>query len=56
MVSAFIPTYAVAPTPEAISCNGEKINRCAPGASCSHKIAELLNVEPQPLDGEAQGN
>ncbi|HDI5851680.1 TPA: electron transport complex subunit RsxB, partial [Escherichia coli] len=39
----------------AISCNGEKINRCAPGGEAVMlKIAELLNVEPQPLDGEAQ--
>ena len=43
------------PYAEAISCNGEKINRCAPGGEAVMlKIAELLNVEPQPLDGEAQ--
>ena len=42
------------PYAEAISCNGEKINRCAPGGEAVMlKIAELLNVEPQPLDGEA---
>ena len=52
-VVAVIP--AVAPYAEAISCNGEKINRCAPGGEAVMlKIAELLNVEPQPLDGEAQ--
>ena len=39
------------PYAEAISCNGEKINRCAPGGEAVMlKIAELLNVEPQPLD------
>ena len=46
---------ACRPYAEAISCNGEKINRCAPGGEAVMlKIAELLNVEPQPLDGEAQ--
>ncbi len=44
------------PYAEAISCNGEKINRCAPGGEAVMlKFAELLNVEPQPLDGEAPG-
>ncbi|MEA7609686.1 hypothetical protein ONJ23_25715, partial [Salmonella enterica subsp. enterica serovar Virginia] len=34
---------------------GEKINRCAPGGEAVMlKIAELLNVEPQPCDGEEQ--
>ena len=33
------------PYAEAISCNGEKINRCAPGGEAVMlKIAELLNV------------
>ncbi|STI17664.1 electron transport complex protein [Escherichia coli] len=53
MVSAVIP--AVAPTRKPSAVTGEKINRCAPGGEAVMlKIAELLNVEPQPLDGEAQ--
>ena len=53
MVSAVIP--AVAPTRKPSAVHGEKINRCAPGGEAVMlKIAELLNVEPQPLDGEAQ--
>lgn len=32
---------------------GEKINRCAPGGEAVMlKIAEMLNVEPQPIDGD----
>ena len=34
---------------------GEKINRCAPGGEAVMlKIAALLNVDPQPVDGDAQ--
>lgn len=40
------------PYAEAVS-NGEKINRCAPGGEgVMLKIAELLNVDPQPIDGD----
>lgn len=40
------------PYAEAIA-NGEMINKCAPGGEqVMHKLAELLNVEPQPLDGD----
>lgn len=43
------------PYAEAISCNSEKINRCVPGGEAvMPKITGLLNVEPQPLSGEAQ--
>ena len=42
------------PYAEAVS-NGEKINCCAPGGEAVMlKIAELLNVDPQPTDGDAQ--
>ena len=34
---------------------GEKINRCAPGGEAVMlKIAALLNVDPQPIDGDEQ--
>lgn len=34
---------------------GEKINRCAPGGEAVMlKIAALLNVDPQPVDGDEQ--
>jgi electron transport complex, RnfABCDGE type, B subunit len=40
------------PYAEAVS-QGEKINRCAPGGEAVMlKIAELLNVDPQPADGD----
>ena len=41
------------PYAEAVGANGEKINRCAPGGEAVMlKIATLLNVEPQPIDGD----
>jgi electron transport complex protein RnfB len=37
------------------SAQGEKINRCAPGGEAVMlKIAALLNVDPQPVDGDEQ--
>ncbi|HAT1570693.1 TPA: electron transport complex subunit RsxB [Kluyvera cryocrescens] len=40
------------PYAEAVS-NGEKINCCAPGGEAVMlKIAELLNVDPQPIDAD----
>lgn len=40
------------PYAEAVANNGENINRCAPGGEAVMlKIATLLNVEPQPIDG-----
>lgn len=40
------------PYAEAIS-NGEKINKCPPGGeSTIHVLADLLGVEPEPLDAE----
>ncbi|WP_038863148.1 electron transport complex subunit RsxB [Cronobacter muytjensii] len=42
------------PYAEAVANNGEQINRCVPGGGpVMQKIATLLNVEPQPLDGDA---
>ncbi|EOW6511163.1 electron transport complex subunit RsxB [Cronobacter malonaticus] len=42
------------PYAEAVANNGEQINRCVPGGEpVMQKIATLLNVEPQPLDGDA---
>ena len=41
------------PYAEAVGLQGEKINRCAPGGEAVMlKIAEMLNVEPQPIDGD----
>ncbi|HDL8052801.1 electron transport complex subunit RsxB [Yersinia enterocolitica] len=41
------------PYAEAVSAGGEKINKCAPGGEqVMLKLAELLAVEPQPLDGD----
>ncbi|MDU6924399.1 electron transport complex subunit RsxB [Franconibacter helveticus 513] len=41
------------PYAEAVANNGENINRCAPGGEAVMlKIATLLNVEPQPCDGD----
>lgn len=41
------------PYAEAIS-NGEKINRCPPGGETTiQALADLLGVEPEPLDAEA---
>lgn len=43
------------PYAEAIGSQGEKINRCAPGGEAVMlKIAALLNVVPQPIDGDEQ--
>ncbi|ALB62640.1 Electron transport complex protein RnfB [Cronobacter condimenti 1330] len=43
------------PYAEAVANNGEQINRCVPGGEpVMQKIATLLNVEPQPLDGGAE--
>lgn len=42
------------PYAEAISGSGENINKCAPGGEqVMLKIAELLAVDPQPLEGDA---
>ncbi|BBV82029.1 MULTISPECIES: electron transport complex subunit RsxB [Enterobacter cloacae complex] len=42
------------PYAEAVGIQGEKINRCAPGGEAVMlKIAALLNVDPQPVDGDA---
>jgi electron transport complex protein RnfB len=42
------------PYAEAVGNNGENINRCAPGGEAvMNKIATLLNVDPQPIDGDA---
>ncbi len=47
-------TRAAALTLEAVGKQGEKINRCAPGGEAVMlKIATLLNVDPQPIDGDA---
>lgn len=41
------------PYAEAVSLNGEKINKCVPGGEAMMlKLAEKLNVDPQPLDGD----
>ena len=43
------------PYADAVGNNGEAINKCAPGGEQTMlKLAELLNVEPQPLDGGAE--
>ncbi len=40
------------PYAEAVGNNGEAINKCAPGGEQTMlKLATLLNVDPQPLDG-----
>ncbi|WP_336767496.1 electron transport complex subunit RsxB [Pantoea endophytica] len=42
------------PYADAVGNNGEAINKCAPGGEQTMlKLAALLNVEPQPLDGGA---
>lgn len=53
MVSAVIPAVAPTRKPSAVTV---KKSTVAPrgGEAVMLKIAELLNVEPQPLDGEAQ--
>ncbi|WP_434524751.1 electron transport complex subunit RsxB [Photorhabdus asymbiotica] len=41
------------PYAEAVANNGEMINKCAPGGEQAMlKIAELLGVDPQPLEGD----
>lgn len=41
------------PYAEAVA-NGEHINKCAPGGEQTMlKLAALLNIDPQPLDGDA---
>jgi electron transport complex protein RnfB len=43
------------PYAEAVGIQGEKINRFAPGGEAVMlKIAALLNVDPQPVDGDAE--
>ncbi|MRS21201.1 electron transport complex subunit RsxB [Enterobacteriaceae bacterium RIT692] len=43
------------PYADAVGNNGEAINKCAPGGEQTMlKLAALLNVEPQPLDGGAE--
>ena len=43
------------PYADAVGNNGEASNKCAPGGEQTMlKLAELLNVEPQPLDGGAE--
>lgn len=45
------------PYAEAVCNNGEKINKCAPGGEqVMLKLANLLGVEPQPLDGDESVN
>lgn len=40
------------PYAEAVAGQGEKINKCAPGGEQTMlKIAALMNIEPQPIDG-----
>ncbi|RAW85939.1 electron transport complex subunit RsxB [Photorhabdus laumondii] len=42
------------PYAEAVANNGEMINKCAPGGEpVMLKISELLGIDPQPLDGDA---
>ncbi|SQC38196.1 electron transport complex protein RnfB [Klebsiella pneumoniae] len=48
-------TLGVAPMRKQSAYRVEKINRCAPGGEAVMlKIAALLNVDPQPVDGDAQ--
>ncbi|WP_337026153.1 electron transport complex subunit RsxB [Pantoea eucrina] len=43
------------PYADAVGNNGEAINKCAPGGEQTMlRLAELLNVEPQPLGGGAE--
>lgn len=44
-------TRAAKPYAEALA-NGDQINKCVPGGDATmRKIADLMGVEPQPLDG-----
>ncbi|PWC12675.1 electron transport complex subunit RsxB [Brenneria roseae subsp. americana] len=41
------------PYAEAVCLNGENINKCGPGGEAMMlKLAEKLNIDPQPLDGD----
>ncbi|MFJ5385033.1 electron transport complex subunit RsxB [Pectobacterium sp. CHL-2024] len=41
------------PYAEAVALNGESINKCGPGGEAMMlKLAEKLNVDPQPLEGD----
>ncbi|WP_075181713.1 electron transport complex subunit RsxB [Pantoea sp. 1.19] len=43
------------PYAEAVGLNGEQINKCAPGGEqVMLKLAGMLNVDPQPLEGDEQ--
>ncbi|KHS94778.1 electron transport complex subunit RsxB [Pectobacterium parvum] len=42
------------PYAEAVALNGENINKCGPGGEVMMlKLSEKLNVDPQPLEGDA---
>lgn len=42
------------PYAEAVALHGEQINKCGPGGEAMMlKLAEKLNIDPQPLDGDA---
>lgn len=42
------------PYAEAVALNGESINKCGPGGEAMMlKLAEKLNVDPQPLEGDS---
>lgn len=42
------------PYAEAVALQGEQINKCGPGGEAMMlKLAEKLNIDPQPLDGDA---
>lgn len=43
------------PYADAVGNNGEAINKCAPGGEQTMlKLAALLNVDPQPIDGDEE--
>ena len=43
------------PYADAVGNHGEMINKCAPGGEQTMlKLAALLNVEPQPIDGDEE--
>ena len=42
------------PYADAVGNQGEAINKCAPGGEQTMlRLAELLNIDPQPIDGDA---
>lgn len=42
------------PYAEAVALHGEQINKCGPGGEAMMlKLAEKLNIDPQPLEGDA---